>query len=364
MTGVLPRYVLGQVVGGVCLALAVILTMILLVDFVELTRQLGDKAGPLTLAGFTLLRAPSLIETTFPFIFLFGAMWGVSRLNRRSELVVLRGSGMSAWSFLAPAALFAFIVGALAAGALNPTASRLTAEYERRKDMLDNDGAGAVALSEQGAWLREPQPGGQLVIRAGVARDGGRRLEHVTLYVYENDFAGVARFARRFDAAAASLIGGFWQLKDVWETAPETDPVRYTELALPSRFDAESLVERVGGPRSMDFWRLREQTRILKAAGFPYTRYELRWHRLAATPITLAAMMLVGAAASMRLARRGGAFQLAAVAAIVGFAVYFADNMLAALGSTGALPPFLAAWAAPLLALFGALFTIAQLEDG
>ncbi len=367
----LPLYVLRQVVTGVLLALSVIMSVIVMVDVVELSRTLGDRAGvsTLTLAGLALLRAPNLAEATLPFVFLFGVMWGMYRLNRRSELVVMRASGMSAWRFVGPGAIFALITGIAASTLINPAAARLHEEFERQRDRIV---MGARAAQQARAnrneqrvlWLRERRDMQQTVIRAARADAKQRRLEGVTLYIYDLNRDGLPTFTRRIDAQVAILRAGFWQLTDAWEVQPEDEPQHHDQLSLFTEIDPETLIENAGAPAALNFWELPNQSRVLREAGFSSVQYELRWQRLLALPITLAAMTLVASAACLRLSRRGGALQLTFTAAAVGFAVYFADNMLAALGSTSVLPIMLAAWAAPLLTLLGGLYVIASMEDG
>lgn len=364
--GMLQRYVAGQVLMGVGLTFSVIMVMIFLVDFVELSRDLNDNPSVSAprIALLSLMRIPSLAETTLPFIFLFGAMWGMYRLNRRSELVVMRASGMSAWRFIAPGCALAFFGGVLAVTVLSPVASRLVDEFERQRAVLSSSNSGAeITLSQRALWLREGRQDGQIVLKAEQADAGVRTLREVTLFVYELDFEGRPEFARRYRAQEAQLRAGFWQLYDVQEFAPDVETQFHASLAIPTDIDPTALVNTDGAPQTLTIWRLPEQIRLLQENGFASSSYELRFHRLIALPLTLTAMTLVASAASLRLTRRGGAFQLAGLAALVGFGMYFGDEMLSALGSTQVLPLSLAAWSAPVFTCLAALFVISTLEE-
>lgn len=362
----LPSYVLSHVATGVAMALAVILTMIVLVDIVELSRNIGDRAdiSPLMLTGLALLRAPNLVETTLPFVFLFGAMWGMYQLNRRSELVVMRAAGMSAWRFIGPGLAFAVAAGVVAATIINPAGARMQAEFERQRDRLVYGAERNRGEDQTVIWLRERRDREQTVVRAARSDPRERRLEDVTLFYYDLNADNLPTFSRRVDASEAVLRAGFWQLRDAWESAPDVAPQHYAVLALPTDIDPGTLLESVGAPGALDFWELPVQARVMREAGFSSVQYELRWHRLLALPLTLAAMTFIASAACLRLSRRGGALQLILTAGAVGFAVYFGDSMLAALGSTGILPSMLAAWSAPLFTLLGGFFVIATVEDG
>jgi lipopolysaccharide export system permease protein len=366
--GRLTRYILVQVLGGVLLALSIILAMTVLVDFVELSRNLASRSqvSPLGVILLAVMRAPSFVEETLPFVFLFGVMWAMFRLNRRSELVVMRAAGVSAWRFLAPAAALALASGVFAATLLNPVAARLQGEFERQRSAMMAPTLNTVGLSEEGVWLREARPEAQIVINARRAESGGRRLIEPTLFIYDTLPNEPPVFARRYDAEEGVLRAGFWELTNAWETTPDPDTVAVLHelITIPTSLAAEGLLETIGSPETQSFWNLRRQARLLRDAGFAAEAYELHWQRLLATPLTLIAVTVVATAASLRLARRGGAFQLAAIGGAAGFVLFFAENFLAAFGDTGAMPVVLAAWAAPAFTLLGGLYVIASVEDG
>src|ERR1700748_82158 len=88
------------------------------------------NATPWLLAKISLLRVPQLTERIMPFSVLVGAMSCYLALSRRLELVVARSAGISAWQFVAPAVIAAFLFGAFATAIFNPVASIL---HERSK---------------------------------------------------------------------------------------------------------------------------------------------------------------------------------------------------------------------------------------
>ena len=113
MTGAgrLERYVIGRMLLGVVVWLAVIAAIVFMIQFVELSSQVGTRtdADANTILYLTVLRAPSLIQILLPFCFLFGGMGAFVGLNRRSELVAMRAAGISAWRFILPSAVAAFV---------------------------------------------------------------------------------------------------------------------------------------------------------------------------------------------------------------------------------------------------------------
>jgi lipopolysaccharide export system permease protein len=363
--GRLERYVLTRTLGGVGAALAVITAVILLIQFVDLSRQVGVRAdvGATEILGLTLLRAPSLIQILLPFVFLFGGIGAYVGLNRKSELVAMRAAGISAWRFILPFAVAAFVVGMLAVGVVNPVAAALNAQFEANRDRMMENYLGDVPKD---VWLRQGDDVNQIVIHAKT-RDtvsGTVRLRGVSLFVYQKNARGIPEFKRRLEAAEARLMPGFWQLKDVQEATAGESSVRSESLSIRSALDPEAAMERFASPDAIAFWRLPAAIRLTEQAGFSGAGYRLRFHQLLATPVLFAAMAVLAAAFSLRLARLGGLAGLAGAGVALGFVIFFFNQFAGALAKGDIIPLFAAAWAPPLVALLSGVTLLSYTEDG
>jgi lipopolysaccharide export system permease protein len=361
----LQRYVLARTLGGVAAALAVISAVILLVQFVDLSRSIGVRADVNAgdIFGLTLLKSPSVIQLLLPFVFLFGGISAFVGLNRRSELVAMRAAGVSAWRFIMPAAVAAFIAGVLAVVALNPISAALSARFEADRARLMSNYLGDTPKD---IWLRQGDEHTQMVIHAK-SRDtveGEVRLRGVSLYLYEKNQAGQPEFRRRLEAAEALLRPGFWQLKDVREASAGQNSVRSDSLSLRSTLDSEAAVERFASPDAIAFWRLPDAIRLTEQAGFSASGYRLKFQQMLATPVLFTAMAILAAAFSLRLARLGGLAGLAGAGVALGFIVFFFDKFAGALGRADIIPLFAAAWAPAVVALLSGLTLLCYTEDG
>jgi len=339
IAGRIERYMLWRTLSGVGSALAVIGAVIVLVQFVDLSRQVGVRAdvGAAQLFGLTLLRTPSVVQILLPFVFLFGVIAAFVGLNRKSELVAMRAAGVSAWRFIMPSALAAFVAGVLTVTALNPLAATLNSRFElERARMMEDYLPGAP----RDVWLRQGDEDNQIVIHAK-ARDmraGVVRLTGVSLFVYQKDERGRPIFRRRLEAREARLMPGFWQLNDVREATAGENSVHSDSLSIRSTLDAESAMERFAAPDAIAFWRLPAAIRLTEQAGFSASSYRLRFHQLLATPILFAAMATLAAAFSLRLARLGGLAGLAGAGVALGFLVFFLNQFAGALAKGDIIP--------------------------
>jgi lipopolysaccharide export system permease protein len=363
--GRLERYVIGYMLLGVTAALAVISAVVVLIQFVELSSQIGTRAdvGPNSIFQLTLYRAPSLIQILLPFCFLFGGIGAFVALNRRSELVAMRAAGISAWRFILPSAVCAFAVGMLAVGALNPLSAALNARFEvERARLMEN----YLGDQPKDIWLRQGDDTSQIVIHAKArdTRNGVVTLKGVSLFIYEKNARGTPEFRRRLEAGEATLMPGFWRLKDVREATAGDSSIRSDNLSIRSTLDTEAAMERLASPEAIAFWRLPKAIQLTEQAGFSASGYRLRFQQLLAMPLLFAAMSILAAAFSLRLARLGGLAGLAGAGVALGFVMFFFNQFSGALAKADIIPLFAAAWAPATVALLAGVTLLCYTEDG
>ena len=362
----IERYVLEITLMGVSVALGVIAAVIMLIDFVELSRTVGVGAeiGFGQTLRLTLLHAPSVILLLLPFAFLFGVLGAYVNLNRRSELIAMRAAGVSAWRFIFPAAGAAMAIGLVAVTVINPLASIMNARFERDVETLRR---GAAAAGGKEVWLRQGDSHTQIVIRArtqGLVGDT-LTLKNVSLFVSTHSGDGKrVEFSRRIEAQEARLMPGYWVLSGAREATPGAEALRYDSLTLPSSLEGHTALERFASPKAVAFWGLWDAITRTEQAGFSATGYRLQLDELLATPLLLAAMSVLAAAFSLRLIRLGGLASLAGSGVALGFVLFFFNQFCRALGEAGAIPPAAAAWTPPVLALLSGFTLLCYTEDG
>ncbi len=129
----LRRYVAGRFLLLIGATFALCCVLIFMIDMVELLRQAGKYGRVPTgsLAWLALLRLPTYTEALMPFCVMAGSIGALMLLGRKSELIVMRASGMSVWQFLAPGIFIAFVIGVLAALAYSPLVAASRSEADR-----------------------------------------------------------------------------------------------------------------------------------------------------------------------------------------------------------------------------------------
>jgi lipopolysaccharide export system permease protein len=362
----LGRYLFMRTLSGIGVALGAVLAAILLVDVVEQLRTIGNAAD-LSLwqaLGLTALKAPQLMEETLPFVVLAGAMIGLIQLNRRSELIALRASGVSAWRFLAPTAVAALLIGIGSTTVLNPIGALLYERYENARARLSG-GSEASVLTRNGIWLRQGDGAQQTVIHAEGLAPNSTVLTDATFFTFQVAENGALQFLNRIRAAEAELRPSeMWELRNYTETSARGSPHSDAVLSLPTTLEASALLDTFIAPGTLSFWELPEVIARTRASGLAPVRYELQFHSLIALPLLLAAMATLGAVFSLRLQRLGGMAGYIGGGIAIGFLVYFSGQVAAAFAITEVVPPIVSAWSPALTGLFAAMSILSFIEDG
>ena len=338
-----------------------LLGVILLATTVDLLDRLASKDVSLTVVlEMVLLKLPFLSQEVMPFTVLFAGLACFWRLTRSHEFVVTRAAGISVWQALVPVLGVSLLVGAITVAVLNPIGSVLLSRFETLEAKYVHNQASALSVSRQGLWLRQADEGGQSVIHASRITHETMTLHNVIVF----RFAEADRFIGRVDAERAILRPGHWRLSKAWKSGPGTREQFVETLEIPTGLSRERILDSFAPPETIAFWNLPEFIEVLENAGFSATHHKLQFHRLLATPLLLAALVLLAASFSLRSQRRGRVGLVILGGVLTGFLLYFVTNIVFALGLSGEIPVILAAWTPASVTLMLGVAVLLHLEDG
>jgi lipopolysaccharide export system permease protein len=287
------------------------------------------------------------------------------RLARSSELVVMRGAGVSALRLIAVPAFAALALSVLLVAGVNPFVAAAIERGASVEDGLRGRETSRLSVSEDGLWLRQADAEGQTVIQAARANPDGTVLRQVRLHRFD----GEGGLYARIEAGTARLGAGAWLLDAAtrWERGPDGRFERGAEtvsLRLPTELTREQILDSFSPPETLSFWELGRFIGRMEAAGFSGRRHRLFLQSELAKPALFTAMVLIGAAFALRPARFGQVGVMMLLAVLAGFSLYFLKDFAESLGASGAIPLIAAAWTPPLAAILLALGLLLHLEDG
>jgi lipopolysaccharide export system permease protein len=333
-----------------------------MIDYVELMRRGADwpNATAWLLAKISMYRVPQLTERILPFTVLVGAMSCYLTLSRRHELVVARAAGVSAWQFVAPAIVAAFLVGAVATTLYNPISALL---HERSKRLeADMQGATLSPLhqSTSGFWIRQKSNDGAAIINAISSRQQGAQLGGVSVYTFDNG----GHFQQRIEAKSAALQEGYWLIEDARIYVSSKAPDLEQSYRLPTNLTLEQVRESFATPETVPFWQLPNYIELADRAGLLAAGYRLQYQQLLARPFLLAAMVLLAASVSLRFFRFGGVQKMILSGISAGFLLFVLSKITEDMSKSELLSPVAAAWIPVVIGSLTGFVALLYQEDG
>ncbi len=288
----LDRYIGSTVAGSLTLAVLGLLGMMTILTFLEQVEDVGKDFTIFAVFRFVLYSMPRMFYETIPYAALIGCLTGVGILASRSEIVVIRASGVSTWSITASAlkpALVLIAVGLIVGEYVLSDMERL-ARLDRIKARHDL----SAITPETGIWYRE----NNVFMHFDIVSQNGV-IDGITHNDF-NDQGELQRtlFARRGVHHDLGDNRIYWLLEDVTVTEFSKDKVtsrhltslRWDSLITPKLLSAEILVP----PDKMSIGELSDKIAYLNDQGLNSSRYELGYWGKVFQPLATIGLVLVG----------------------------------------------------------------------
>ncbi len=342
--------------------LGILLGIVYLFDTVELLRRAAKFDNvPFTLVlQMGLLKLPDVGQTILPFAILFSALYTFWFLVRRHELVIVRAAGLSVWQFLGPIVGVAMLIGVFHICVVNPIGAMLISRYQALEVSYLQAKENTVSVGEQGLWLRQKTEDGGVILHAAKVKMPEWRLTDVTAFFFTKD----GDFTKRIDSQTAHLETGQWTFNNVTINKSGQPPQLVASETLASNLTVGEIEESFSTPEQTPFWTLPAYIRTMEATGFDSKKLRIHFQTLLAQPLLFAAMVILAATVSLKVARFQPTALMIGGGVVIGFVVFFASSFLKALGASDQIPVLLAAWFPPLIALSLGVSVILTTEDG
>lgn len=361
IAGTLFRYFLKRHLQTIFWFFLGVTALIFLIDFINTAGVRSDIPGFTWLDALflTAMRAPLILQQTVPFIMLLAGITTLVSLNRRQEMVVTRAAGISVWQFMMPFVTGAVITGLIALFVLNP----LAAAGQRMAQQIEVDTKATKQLSRRNQpipWLRQITSDDDVIIGAQTVADNGTSLMDA-VFIH---FGPESRIVLRQDAASAKLKDGYWLLNKVTETRPGQIPVVRETAQVRTNLKREFIQERLSQPEAVDFLGLPAKIEAAHSFGVSTYALETQFHSLISMPFLLIAMTLISATVSLKFSRFNQSQTMIFGGVVSGFVLYVVTVLVKAFGSSGVVPPFVAAWIPVVVAMFLGTTLLLHQEDG
>jgi lipopolysaccharide export system permease protein len=339
----------------------------------ELIRKVTEFGLPAALAfEIFLLSMPEFVVLAFPMSTLLATMMTFSRFSSDSELIALRGCGVSVKRIIVPAVVLSLLITGLSFGVNEVVAPAST---QRAKLLL------ARALDEEKPPFRE----GNITFQQLQSTEDGTSEELVRFF-HARNFDGttmsgitVVDFSQQDDEDGLKQIvsaeTATWNVKrNLWEftngTIYAVSPngsfrqiVRFDKQDLQLPRTPLDLANRTKKDEEMNIAEAKEYLKILRQTGDEKAvrKMEVSIQNKYSVPFACVVFGLVGSAVGIRPQRTGKATSFG-ISIVIIFGYYVLSFIMSALGESGLVSPFVAGWLPLSLGLGSGMVLLAKIS--
>lgn len=356
------QYLTGRFLIHLAVFMFILIGIILVLDVVELLRRTADNSDVALNVVFSvaLMKLPYMVERTIPIGILFSSIYTCWKMNKTSELVVMRSAGISAWQFLAPMLVCAGFLGIFSTAVVNPVAAVFFNKYEQMEKFYIEGDTNLATLSKTGIWLRQPTDQGYALINASKLEADEWRMKKVVALFFDKDDS----FLQRIDCDQLKLEEGYWNFENPTINTNFGDHFQEESTKIPTELTYKKIEESFSSPETIPFWGVADYIRIMTETGLSTTAMKIHFHKLISQPFLFLGLILLSAVFSLRPLRSGNTVYMIVAGVSIGFCVFFMETFLGAFGMSHKIPAYLAAWSPSIISLMAGISLILHLEDG
>ncbi|WP_038149259.1 LPS export ABC transporter permease LptG [Tolumonas lignilytica] len=354
MFGILDRYIGRTVILAILMCTVTLVGLSSLIKFVDQLQSVGNgNYGTLQAALRVIYIIPGDIVLFFPMAALLGGVIGLGQLASSSELVVLQAAGMSraqvvisALKTVIPAMLLVMLLGEYVAP---------LGEQKAHDIKTSAVTGGKITASGYGIWIKE---GHNFISIDTLFRDGS--LHGITLYRFNPN--GDLEEIIRSGIANYQPTAKAWHLQDIQITQLQnkqqiefqhpTDWMWQTNLT-PDKLGVVSV-----SPDELSAQGLYNYIHYMKSNGQQVDDYELEFWRKLLAPISIIAMLLLGASTIFGALRSVSMGARLISGVMMGFAFFVCNQVLGQFSLVFNIPPLVGASAPSLFFMGIALYLL------
>jgi LPS export ABC transporter permease LptG/LPS export ABC transporter permease LptF len=351
---ILDEYVVREFLNMFFLVLAGFVLLMLVFTFFELVGDILRNHIPLTTVGEYLINlTPSMLYTIAPLAVLIAVLVTFGVLNRNSEIVAMKATGISLYRLVVPIVS----ISAVLAACLFVFDQYYLPQANRKQEALRSTIKGRppqTFLQPERKWMFGEARAGEASRIFYYQFFDPNADEFANLSVFEFDPATFAITRRIFASRTFwNRRTGSWTFQNGWArdfngaTQTGYQEFKFTSFSEvheePSYFTKESLQS-----QEMNFGQLERYIRDLRQSGFDTMRLRVAlWHKLA-YPLIAIVMAILAIPFALSMGRRGSLTGIA-IAIAVALTYWVVDGLFGAMGNVNYLPAALAAWSPDIL---------------
>lgn len=349
----------------VLISISLLIFVINLFDSFNKVRYVSHVTNSQVLT-MALLQIPPFLADIAIFIILLSAMLTLFNLSSKSEITVMRSSGMSLWDILWPIIFTSFILGLVFIFAFLPLTISANKKYTQMEQELIKKQPKDSFAPKNGIWLRQENrdnPKEEIKIRAEKIYKNNLELTEVTIWLVDRD----NKFYRKIDVKNMQLVKGEWHLKSAIINDQNNVNKAVDQMIIKTDLEPEFILQKIiNNFEDVKLFSVLDLPKLIKnmeESGFSSRKFKVYFNALLNYPLLFVCMTIMAAYFSINNIRNRNNALFIVSGIIFGLITYIGLNILNALGSSGILPSFMSTWLITILFLAISIILVFKKES-
>jgi lipopolysaccharide export system permease protein len=366
MTKKLYLYIIKKFLVTLLLVTISISLLLAMVNMFELLDEVGDKSiGFSQVVLLNILQIPIFVDNISPFLIMISSMITLFFLSTRSEITVMRASGLSFFRIVFPIVATAFIVGLFSLFVFNPMAIKANKKFNLMHQVLIEKGKLDLLSPIGGIWLRQTNVlalDKEIIIHADEIYRSTLKMKNVALWFFDQN----QEFYKKLNADYMTLKDGYWYLENAIINDKDNLNKNILNLEIKTNLKADFISKKIlnnfEDARLFSLYDLPDLINNLKDSGFPPRKFIVQYYSILVRPFLFAAMALIAAFFSVNNVRSQNNITWFMLGVIFGLVSYIALIIIRAFGASGLIPVFLSTWMTAIILLAISMLLIFKKE--
>ena len=363
----LINYLSKEFLHSLFLVFLVFLSLSLLINFVEEIAFFKEKKIDnfvWMISHLALSKTPNTIIELSIFIFLFSGILFFVKLQKNSEINTILFSGVSKLLPVLVPAIMSFFFGLFLIFLLSPISSASLKLYESTKRIYSAN-ENLIVINNTGLWFMESFPSGYNIIRADtISSNNFSKLKNVTIYSLDKDF----NFINRSDSKQVLIKNKNWILEDA-KTLSSNNVANLQsdspglDINFISTININDLKEYFSNANTISFWEITSNIEKLNKRGYSADELKVKFHKYLSLPLYLFAMILLSTIFTIGINRDYNTMMYLFFGLVLGFLLYFLNDLSIAVGLTNKLPLAVSVWSPIMIIMFLSIINLLKINE-
>ena len=309
---------------------------------------------------------PNTIIELSIFIFLFSGITFFIKIKKNNEINTILLSGISKLLPVLTPAIFSFCIGLVIIFFVSPVSSYLMESYEITKKNYSNDN-NLIVVNDSGFWFVENLNNSFNIIRADkISNNNFSDLKNVTIYNLDKNF----NFLKRIDSKEAKIKNKSWNLSDVLifnsnnkEKEQSKISQKYNDIQFSSSINIDEMKSYFLNSATVSFWNITNYIETLNNRGYSAEELKIKLHKYLSLPFYIFGMIILSTIFTLFTKKDYNTLMYLFFGIIVGFFVYFLNDLSTAAGLSNKLPLTISVWAPVVILMFLSFLNLLQIND-